>query len=328
MQLTCPLPSMRSPSTINSPDSQLPTNSPWSCLEALPGLIALPRVWRARLGERFERMKPLILREGVNPAQLLPCPRGCGLAHEIVCRPDGSLVATCHGDPARPEEIPLAPGEIMPLEVSWTKLACALHRALGLRERFRVLQPSNTIQFGAWSEDAVPAILTIQAYPSAFRHAVSELIVTLGRPFMLFAPTSMQLDADCLGYLTRAQSSFFPLDSTVLLSGEGCLCPVKAPGELFAQFTPEPKEADEEVARKVMGIVGALDVGDPPTPLRVFRLYCIEGMSIAQVAEKLDFSPATICRRLHSIRTATGTDPKNLRSLSPYLAGGEDQAAD
>ena len=323
---------MHSPSTN---DYQLSTNnnqpsppSPWSCLETLPGLIALPRVWRARLGEMFEPVKALILQESPNAAQLVPCPRGCGLDHEIVCRDDGSLFATCCGDPARPEEIPLAPAEIMPLAVSWARLAYALHRALGLRERFRVLQPPNTIQFGAWSEDAVPAVLTIQAYPSAFRRVVSELIVTLGRPFMLFAPTSMHLDADCLGYLTGAQSRLFPLDSTVLLNGEGRLYPAKSPGELFAQFTPQPKELDQDVARKVMGIVGTLDVGDPPTPLRVFRLYCIEGLNIAQVAEELAFSPATICRRLQTIRAATGADPKNLRRLSPYLTGAEDQASD
>lgn len=174
----------------------------------------------------------------------------------------------------------------------------------------------------------MPAVLTIQAYPSGFRHVVTELIVTLGRPFMLFAPTSTLLDADCQGYLARAQSGFFPLDSTVLLNREGALCPVKTPGELFARFTPEPNEVDQEVAIKVMGIVSALDVGDPPTPLRVFRLYCVEGLSIAEAARKLDFSAATICRRLQAIRAATGKDPKDLRCLSPYLIRGEDQAAD
>ena len=62
---------MPSPSTINS----RPTiNSPWSCLETLPGLIALPRVWRARLEEMFERVKALILQANATPAQLLPCP--------------------------------------------------------------------------------------------------------------------------------------------------------------------------------------------------------------------------------------------------------------
>jgi hypothetical protein len=95
----------------------------------------------------------------------------------------------------------------------------------------------------------------------------------------------------------RAKAAFFPLETSVLLADDGCLCPAKSPGELFAQFTPQSKEVDQDVARKVMGIVSTLDIGDPPTLLRVFRLYCIEGLSMAQVAEELDFSPAVILLR-------------------------------
>ena len=286
----------------------------------------MPRVWHARLGDMFERVKALILQDHPNPAQLLPCPRGCGLAHEIVCRPDGSLVATCCGDPARPEEIPLTPAEIMPLAVSWAKLACALHRVLGLRERFRVLQPPNTIQFGAWSEDAVPAVLTIQAYPSVFRRVVSELIVKLGRPFMLFAPTSTHLDADCLGYLSGAQSRFFPLDSTVLLNGEDCLYPVKAPAELFAQFTPEHKEADEtaalQIARAAYAIAWRLRDNARTRTAKlfdVFQFYVVQALTVAEVARRCDCTEETIFVRLKALRQTFGRHPRELRQYSSHF---------
>jgi hypothetical protein len=304
---------MHSPTTINS---QPAINSPWSCLETLPGLIALPRVWRARLGEMFERMKGLILQDSPNPAQLLPCPRGCGLAHEIVCRPDGSLVATCHGDPERPHEIPLTPADITPLEVSWPKLGRALCQALGLHSRFRTLLPPNTVQFGAWSADAVPAVLTIQSCPCAFRRVVPELVAGLRRPFMLFAPTSNHLDAPCLEFLSGVRAAFFPLDSTVRLDGNGRLFPVKAPGELFAQFTPHPREVSGDVASAAMAIADTLDVGVPPTPLRVFRLYCGKALGIPEVARELGVSNATVFRRLEIIRANTGKDPKDLRRIS------------
>ena len=311
---------MHSSSTINS---QPTINSPWSCLEPIPGLIALPCVWRARLGEMFERVQALILQANATPAQLLPCPRGCGLAHDIVCRPDGSLAATCRGDPERPFEIPLTPADITPLEVSWPKLGRALCQALGLRSRFRTLQPPATAQFGAWSPDAVPAVLTIHAYPCAFRRVVSELVAGLGRPFMLFAPTSNHLDVPCLSYLTGAGAAFFPLDSTVLLAGNGCLCPVKAPGELFAQFTPRPREVSEDRASVAMAFADTLDVGAPPTPLRVFRLYCGKGWSIPTVARELGVSNTTVFRRLEIIRAKTGKDPKDLRRISPDAGGSE-----
>ena len=311
---------MRSHSSLN--DQPL-SNSFWFCLETLPGLIALPRVWRARPGEMFERVKALILQDNPNPAQLLPCPRDCGLAHDIVCRPDGSLVATCCGDPNRPQEIPLTPADITPLEVSWSKLGRALCQALGLHSRFRTLQPPNTIQFGAWSAGAVPAVLTIQACPSAFRRVVPELAAGLRGPFMLFAPTSSHLDAPCLEFLSGVRAAFFPLDSTVLLGDDGRLRAAKSPGELFAQFTPQPKAVNGDVASAAMAIVNTLDVGPAPTPVTVFRLYCSQGLSIPQAAKELGVSNATIFRRLQVIRAKTGKDPKDLRRISPDSSGSE-----
>jgi hypothetical protein len=319
---------MRSPSTINS---QPATNTPWSCLETLAGLIALPRVWHARLDGMFERVKALILQENSTLAQLLPCPRGCGLAHDIVCRPDGSFVATCYGDSNRPQEIPLTVADITPLEVSWSRLGRALCQALRLDSRFRTLQPPNTIQFGAWSADAVPTVLTIQAYACAFRRVLSEIVAELGTPFMLFAPTSSHLDVPSLGYLTGARAAFFPLDSTVLLTGDGGLCPAKSPGELFAQFTPQPKETDEEVARRAFALVRTLDSErpmKPPTLLTVFRLYCMEEMSAAEIGRRFRCSKATVISRLNLIRQRTGADPENLRRLCVWLDQIAEDASD
>jgi hypothetical protein len=310
---------MHAPSIINQPPS---ANSPWLCLEALPGLIALPSVWRARLGEMFEPAKGLMLQANPNPAQLLPCPRGCGLAHDILCRPDGSLVAICCGDPSQPHEIPLTPTDITPLELSWSRLGRALCQALGLARRFRTLPPPNTIQFGAWSAEAVPAILTIQVCSAAFRRVVSELAAGLRQPFMLFAPTSHHLDAPCLEWLSGVRAAFVPLDSTVLLGNDGRLRPVKSPGELFAQFTPRPKETDEEVARRAFALVRALDSERPmrpPTPLTVFRLYCIEELSAAEIGRRFGCSKATVISRLNVIRRRTGADPENLRRLCVWL---------
>ena len=168
----------------------------------------MPRVWRARLEEMFERVKALILQANATPAQLLPCPPGCGLAHEIVCRPDGSLVATCCGDPNRPEEIVLTPADITPLEVSWSKLGRVLCEALALHGKPAALPPPNTIQIGAWSDDGVPAILTIQVCRPAFRRVVAELVARLQGPFILLAPTSDHFDAPCQELLAHARAAF------------------------------------------------------------------------------------------------------------------------
>lgn len=265
------------------------------------------------------------------PAQLLPCPRGCDLAHDIVGRPDGSLAATCRGDPERPFEIPLTPADITPLEVSWSKLARALSQALGLHSKLAILPPPNTVQFGAWSADAVPAILTIQACPSAFFRVVPELVARLQRPFMLFAPTSNHFDAHCLELLSRVGAAFFPLDSTVMLADDGRLRPAKSPGELFAEFTPQPKEVDEDVAHRAFALVMTLDSErpmKPPALLTVFRLYCIAEMSAAQIAQKCHSSKTVVISRLKLIQAKTGVSPKDFRRISSHLAKIDESTAD
>jgi hypothetical protein len=311
------------PSTIRSKPT---INSPWPFLETLPGLIALPGVWRTGLGEMFEPVKTLILRASPNPAQLLPCPRGCGLAHDIVCRPDGSLAALCCGDPSRPQEILLAHADIMPLEVNWSGLGRALCQALGLDSRFRTLLPPNTVQFGAWSAEAVPAILTIQVCPAAFRRAVSELAAGLQRPFMLFAPTTNYLDAPGLGFLTGIRSAFFSLDSTVLLGDDGRLRAAKPPGELFAAFTPQPDEEDETTALKIARAAYALarKLQDQPGTrtarlFDVFERYVVQALSIAEVARKCGCAEQTIFVRLEALEKAFGRHPRELRQYSSHF---------
>jgi len=293
--------------------------------------VALPGVWRARLGESFGRVQALFLHDSPSLAQLLPCPRGCGLAHEIVCRPDGSLAATCGGDPDRPEDIPLTPADITPLEVSWPRLGHVLCEALGLRGKPATLPLPNTIQIGAWSADGVPAILTIQVCRADFRHVVAELVARLQGPFILLAPTSSHFDAPCQELLAHARGAFFALEATVLLAENGHLLPVIPPGELFAQFTPQPRETDEEVARRAFALVRTLDSErpmKPPTLLTVFRLYCMEELSAAAIGHKFGCSKATVFSRLSAIRQRTGAEPEKLRRLCVWLDKNAEGASD
>src|SRR5262249_34499578 len=52
----------------------------------------------------------------------------------------------------------------------------------------------------------------------------------------------------------------------------------------------------------------------PPSISRVFRLYCIDALSAAQVAKKCRCSKAAVIRRLALIRQKTGLSPIRLRS--------------
>jgi transposase len=60
----------------------------------------------------------------------------------------------------------------------------------------------------------------------------------------------------------------------------------------------------------------------------VFRLYCIENLSLEQVRKKLQCSRGTITNRLRTIRQKTGTDPAALRAYSAQFTRIEQTLSD
>src|SRR5262249_42477192 len=93
-----------------------------------------------------------------------------------------------------------------------------------------------TLQFGSWAAQAIPAILPIQNTPAVFRNVVAELVARLRRPFILFAPTSDYLIAECLELLANLMAAFFAIDSTLTLTPQASLSPRIKPDELLACF--------------------------------------------------------------------------------------------
>jgi hypothetical protein len=282
----------------------------------------LPGVWRQRFGEAFEAMKDLILQESPNLAQLLPCPRGCGLAHDIICRQDDSLIATCGADPNQPRDIPLTREEITPWEVSWSKLGRALFEILELHGKPAPLPLPNTLQIGAWSADGVPVILTVQVCGATFRRVVAELVARLQRRFILLAPTSYHCNAPCQELLAHARATFFPLETTVLLSANRRLRTTRPPGELFAQFTPPRNETDESETARVFRLFGELlgmgtDLVAPPA--RVFDLMVFKKVTKAETALKCKCVASLITKRVALIERHFAMPIERLRAFASDL---------
>jgi hypothetical protein len=198
-------------------------------------------------------------------------------------------------------------------------------KALGLEFRFADLRLGNSFQIGLWSADFVPVILATEAEPKRFRWIVAELAARLRGAFILLAPTSGCLDAVTQEILAHARAGFFDLQSHLALGPQGELYPDQAPGQLFAAFTPQPKEPlDEDVARRAFALVQQFDA---PT-LAVFKFYCLEGLSGSQVARRCHCSKATVMARLKTIRRKTGMHPLQLRRLSPQVGKLEEQMSD
>jgi hypothetical protein len=307
-------------------------NSPWFTLEAVPGLLAVESDWKRMIGPSFEAFKALCLEPSSFQVRSVRCPRVCGCDHRVVAGHDGvGALGVCRCEPPVCPDIPLSSADLTALKVNQARLGRALCKAFGFAVRHAVLPSPNTFQFGAWSSDAVPAILTIQVQNSVFRRVVAELVANLRRSFILFAPTSDFFDAPSQSILENHGAAFFGLDSHVTLTDQGTLHATRPPGELFARFTPQPKDIDLDVAIRACALVHALDTDKPlkrPSVLTVFRHYCIDELSYARIAGKYECSRPTIVRRMALIRKKTGLGPEQLRRLSPHIAKLEDAARD
>src|SRR6266850_5375280 len=90
--------------------------------------------------------------------------------------------------------------------------------------------------------------------------------------------------------------------------------------QLPLQPSPPHAAPPESVARAAFALLEKLDSGrrrPPPSIPKVFRLYCIEALSAAEVARKCRCSKAAVIRRLNLIRQKTGLSPALLRSFAP-----------
>jgi hypothetical protein len=295
----------------------------WNCLESIRGCEAVSAVWRENLGSHYASFSAAFLRFQSEAVRFYPCPRNCGCAHEVIQHSDGSLVGVCRCESWNCEDLCLTATDIASFQLSWPHLGQAICKALGLKPKSAENALPGTRQIGAWSADAVPVILTVQSQAVDFRRVVAELVARLGRRFILLAPTPAHFDVASQELLVRAEAAFFALDAHLTLMSGGSLQSAKAPGELFAQLQPEAKEGSgEDIARSAFALLQQLDSegpAKPPAVLTVFRLYCLENLTAAQVARKCRCSKTTVVDRLNLIRAKTGMPPERLRAYSSHL---------
>ena len=290
----------------------------WSALESSRGLVSVAACWRARVGDDYDAFFAAFLSRNGQNAKFYPCPCHCGCMHEVVDCGDGNFVAACRCEEPHCPDIKATQADITLWELSWSKLSRGLCAAFGLNARPHDFGLLNTRQIGTWSASGVPVILTIQTEGAWFRGVVLELIGRLRGRFILLAPTSVHYDAFCREMLENAGAEFFTLEGNLRLLPSGLLQPMKMPGELFRRFNPQPGfDAGEQVASEALALIERLgEDRKGASTVSVFRLYCKEGLSAAQVARKLKCSKPTVLRRLRIIEQKTGMPASRLRMYS------------
>jgi len=304
----------------------------WQCLEDIHGLVAVPVTWRSGLAGSFEVFHAAYLRTRTDRAKSIPCPNGCGCAHEVVEHRDGSLVGVCRCEPWNCEDIRLSAEDVILLELNWQKLGRAIARAFGCDAKLGELGLPHTMQIASFSGIGLPVVLTIQNGRDGFQNVVGQLIARLRERFVLLAPTGRFYDAHAHGLLNCVKAGFFNLESLLTLLPSGLLQARTSSGELFSPFLPEVKEpVPEEVARQVLALIGELHsqktVRKAPVS-EVFRLYCKEGYAAERVAKECRCSKALVVLRLKQLRMKLGRDPAELRQLSSHFESIEDSLTD
>jgi hypothetical protein len=309
----------------------------WDFLEQLPGLVGTAETWGKlidaeesfggaglhRAGIPFAVFQSAFLHRYGREARFVPCPRGCGCAHEVLRNHDHTLVGVCRCENWNCDDLPLTSDQVVLWQLHWGKFGRAVRQALGLRGNLEETGLPNTVQIGGWSVEMAPVILTIQHQSERFTNIAATLAGRLGGRFLLLAPTARHVTPGTREHLAGVEADFLSLEMAVRLTPNGTVQPVRPPGELFVRFNPQSRESlDEDVARQAFALLEQLDAsegGESPSVLTVFRLYCGKEMPAEQVARKCGCSKTTVLRRLQQIAAKTGVSAAELRRLSPHL---------
>ena len=220
-----------------------------------PRLTAIRCTWAEHLAADFESFTTLCLDPEDRFVESYPCPN-CSCWHRVVPRHDRTgAIAVCRCDPPAMPRFPTLDRGNHPPPTQPPQARRHIARALGIDRKPSPPLLFNTAQIGAWSADAVPVLLTIQNDYAPFCNVIAQLGVRLKRPFILLSPTAKLLNTCSIELLAHTRSALFPLETTVTLTPAGTLVASKSPGILFAQFTPQPKELDEDIATRVFALV-------------------------------------------------------------------------
>jgi len=87
----------------------------------------------------------------------------------------------------------------------------------------------------------------------------------------------------------------------------------------FGELRDAPAAVPESVARQVFALVHELETEGrwrKAPMLRVFRLYCVEGLPAVKIARQCRCSKSLVLLRLKRLRTKLGRNPAELRQMS------------
>lgn len=296
----------------------------WGCFEDLHGLVAVPAVWRARLRDDIETFSAAFLRKRRDPACSVPCPHGCGCAHEVVKHDDGRLVGVCQCEPWNCDDLTLLPADVELLELNLTKLGREVAKAFGAAAGETRLPVRGAVQVGAYGAAALPLVLVIADSEDDFRRAVAELVARLQERFLVVAPSNRFFKANAKELMRKAKAGLFALESELNLLPSGAFLARHGGQKLFAAFVPELEDkVKQSEAARVFSMLKILSDGPKPrkAPLQfVFQSVVLDGHSQEWVAKECECSPALVSMQVTEIERRMQMSLEKLQALASCVA--------
>ena len=279
----------------------------WHCLEDVHGLVAVPAVWRARLRADYDVFNDAFLRKRREPARSVPCPHGCGCAHEVVRHEDGRLKGVCRCEPWNCDDLALLPEDVTLWELNTGKFGREVAKAFHLHAREPKLGMRGATQIAAFGNAALPVVLALCEDADALHRALLELASRLPERFIVLTPTSRWWGGDSLELLKRHRARVFDLESQLTLLAGGALAARTSGQDLFSPLLPAVEEAmTKSEAARVFALMKSLDDGPKVRKaprMFVFRRLVLEQRSQESVARECDCSEALISLRVREIET-------------------------
>lgn len=196
----------------------------WRAFDRIPGLLAVPAVWRHEAGEDYELVHPHLQPTEMVGA-LYPCPHSFGeCPRKIVDYGDDEFAAVCR-DPLRScETLPLEPREALLHELDLNGffqpvLQAAAIRPEPLRERMPGIWTAGLSDRPA-SQNQV-AFLIISPTRTAFDVTVRRLLLESAGTFILIAPTNRNRTTTLQEQLQKHNVAYLSLEDQMGIDNSG-----------------------------------------------------------------------------------------------------------
>lgn len=292
-------------------------------LESVPGLRALPVVWKSFLGDAFLPFKTAFLvHQSPSRVRSFPCSK-CGCDHRIVRHAVDSIVAVCQCDPPCCDDIVLSNNDLITLSFNPKSFTGAVAKALSFDSRYSALKTPFSWQIGEYSTDHIHVILSIQPSEDEYLATISELVLSLRKKFLLLVPTRRFVTARLIELLQRCNAGVFALSDLLVFLTNGSFSTRDYAHEVLHDFhKPKPVEDPDSVVSTALLLIAKLD-SEPrrsdPSHVDFFRLYCCENYSLGDFVKKNICSKGTASNRKTDIERILNRPLDSFRQYSDTI---------